>query len=105
MTYIEKYRQEHKDKSEFDLIILSEAAHKGTPEHQVVLALLHEKKVAREVDQHRRTRRLTKIGIALTAIGILVGVWLHFQRVADSASTMSIPTAQPKSSPSAKPAP
>ena len=74
MTEIDHFRQQHGLKSEADLMILREATHKGSVEHQVVLSLLHEREVLRQAEQHQRTRRLTMIAIAVSVIGALVGI-------------------------------
>ena len=99
MTRIEQFRREHQGKSRFELVVLREQVSKWSEEYFVILALLEEM----DADQHKKTRCLTKIGIAVTAIGVVVAIWLHFHPVAISSPSTSIQTPRPTSAPGAKP--
>jgi hypothetical protein len=82
MTYIEKYRQEDEHRPESELLALKhQFADPQHPAHIVACQLLNEKKVARETDQHRKARRLTKISISVTASGIVISIWMHYELV------------------------
>ena len=68
-TYIDKATQDHKDKSEFDLVVLREQTKNlsDSADYQVALALLHKHKVDREVRKMAQTERslkIAKIGVA-----------------------------------------
>ena len=48
MSEIEKFHREHKDKSQFDLYVLSQSTHPNSVERCVVLAMLEERKQRRD---------------------------------------------------------
>jgi hypothetical protein len=114
-TYIDKATQDHKDKSEFDLVVLREQTKNlsDSADYQVALALLHKHKVAREVKKMAQTERslkIAKVGVAVAAIGILVAIvgvaahiWSHLTPAASSPSAAIAPAAHTTAPQPAKP--
>lgn len=109
-THIDKATQEHRNKSEFDLVILREQTktRADDPEHQAALALLHQHQVDRETKKMAQTERSLKIatigvavaviGILVAAIGVAANIWSHLTPAATIA-----PAAQTTAPQSAKP--
>jgi len=114
-TYINKATQDHKDKPEFDLVVLREQTKNlsDSPDYQVALALLHKHKVDREMKKMAQTERslkIAKIGVTVAAIGIFIAVvgvaahiWSHLTPAVSSSSTAVAPKAQTTTSQPTKP--
>jgi hypothetical protein len=114
-TEIDKATQDHKDKSEFDLVVLREQTKNlsDSSDHQVALALLHKHQVDREMKKMAQTERslkIAKIGVTVAAIGIFIAVvgvaahiWSHLTPAASSPSAVVAPAMQTTVSPPTKP--
>ena len=105
----ENKHSHYKDKSEYDLKLASLEHPKGTPDHCVTLALLHEREVAREdrkMAQTERSLRTARVAVIVAVLGILVGaagvvahIWTHFHPSAVSDGSSHRQPKTPKMSP------
>ena len=78
--YDKKAYQEHKDKSDLELVVLREQTRNlsDSSDYRIALALLHQ----REVRRHCKTLVVAWTGVIVAAVGILVaiaGIYAHWR--------------------------
>lgn len=122
MTWIQKYRDEYKDKPDSEVLALKHQF--PNPQHEAHIAasqLLYERQAERQAKAeaeskahhdeslaqarrlHGRTLTVAILAVVVSAIGVLAGIWFHFRPTGGAQSSTSSPTSPTPPSQAAKP--
>ena len=92
-THIEVFRKQYEGKPLFDLVVAREQSYQGTPERQVLIALIE----VEQQKQLRKTRLIAWLALIVAVVTLALRFWDEYHATHPAPSAQGLATSPPKS--------